>query len=78
MNNQVKRQQLMDDIRTFDSHLRRYMITVKCGIEVLGRSQYFNVWNYGVKELKQKCKENGIKRYSKLKKVELVKALMKV
>ena len=69
------------EINNFNIHqmrLRKYYCEVKCGIEVLGRSRYYDVWNYGVKELKQKCKENGIKRYSKLKKVELVRALMKV
>ncbi len=48
----------------------------KCGI-ILGRLRpYHYRWRYTNKELKEKCKMNGIKGYSKMKKVELHKALM--
>ena len=42
-----------------------------------------NCWSksdkqFGIKELKNFCKMNGLKKYSKLKKVDLIKLLMTI
>lgn len=50
----------------------------KSGIDVLN-SKLINDSNYmNVKQLKQRCKENNLKGYSKLKRAELLKLLMTI
>jgi len=77
----------------FDYHLRNVMKwtrdrsqfigTNRCGVEVVGMrpnakgSTYSNQCKLTVPQLKEKCKANGIKT-TKLKKTELLAALMKV
>jgi len=55
------------------------------GIEILGTKPSiktadgkFKYEGISIKQLKQACKDNGIKKYSKFSKLELVKALMKL
>ena len=61
----------------------KYFKRGKCGVEVLGmKPQRTKDGKYSWKgliitELKTACKNNGIKKFSKMDKCELVKALMK-
>ena len=55
------------------------------GIEIIGMKPSnqtcdgkFKYENISIKELKLKCKENGLKKYSSLSKIKLVKLLMTI
>ena len=50
------------------------------GIEVLHFNKLWSKFDkqFGIKELKNFCKMNGLKKYSKLKKVDLIKLLMTI
>lgn len=55
-----------------------YVFNVKCGIEVLNHWSMIRYGTCTVKQLKQRCKENNLKGYSKLKRAELLKLLMTI
>lgn len=58
--------------------------TVKNGIEIMGlkpsikTTRMYSDGLMGTKELKQRCKDNGLKKYSSKSKLELVKMLMSI
>ena len=57
----------------FTKRVFRPNAVARCGIELLTPNRW-----YGVQELKKWCSMNGIKRYSKLSKNELIKKLMSI
>ena len=76
------------DFHIYYNHHSLDGIYPKCGIKIIGMKPnykkdggYSN--NYGwfgltVKQLKQQCRDNGIKGYSKLKKLGLIKKLLAI
>ena len=60
-----------DSLNQFRKRVVKYKPEARCGIELLTPNRW-----YGVQELKKWCSMNGIKRYSKLSKNELIKKLM--
>jgi|TARA_R110002020_G_scaffold38420_1_gene115503 hypothetical protein len=59
---------------------KKNFILVRCGIEVLNDIEDKRMLGKGftIKELKQRCKENKLKGYSKLDKLKLIKLLMTI
>jgi len=69
----------------FDSWRGICFSKIKNGIEILGTKpsiktadNKFKYEGISIKDLKKACKDNGIKKYSKFSKLELVTALLKI
>lgn len=69
----------------FDSWRGLCFSKIKNGIEILGTKpsiktadNKFKYEGISIKDLKKACKDNGIKKYSKFSKLELVTALLKI
>ena len=59
-----------------DSYCSFIKFRPKCGIEIMRNNHYYK--KISVKELKQSCKDNKLKKYSRLRKNELIQLLMTI